>query len=141
MKPATTYIEVLANSRIRSFGAFILFNILFWINSNQLSATTYTSTQSGPSNVAATWGGVGVPLVTDDIVISAGTTVSLVDNWLNPSTTLWSFATSNITVNSGGVLDNTGSSFLSMKPNPFSSFIINGTYTGSKATRWLVGGN
>ncbi len=43
-------------------------------------AAVFTSSQNGNWNVSATWGGAGVPGASDEVVISAGDTVTLVAN-------------------------------------------------------------
>ena len=43
-------------------------------------AGTFTSSQSGPWNVASTWGGSGPPVAGDTVTIQGGNTVTIPDN-------------------------------------------------------------
>jgi len=63
-------------------------------------ATTYTATQSGNWNDAATWGGAGIPTATDDVNNTQGATITLTADAACKSLTLGSWGSEVIALGS-----------------------------------------
>lgn len=78
-------------------------------------ATTYTSTQNGNWNQSSTWGGSGSPGPGDDVIVAAGTTVSISNG-------------SPITINS---LTMNGTLQVSSSASSAFSFTVSGTITNN----------
>jgi hypothetical protein len=79
-----------------------------------------TSVASGPWNSTATWGGGAIPGTSDDVIIDAGTTVTVDAN----------SASNSLTINSGGALNFSGTSDLEVDRD----FTNNGSFTAGSGT-------
>ena len=89
------------------------------------SQTTYTSAQSGTWSNSTTWSPAGPPTSTDHVVVANGHTVTL-----TAAVTI-----SNLTINSGGVLDDDNKGDMTVNGN----LAINGTVTGQRNIQFTGG--
>ena len=111
---------------LRNMKALIVIFLICLLSDFCFAQTTFTSVQSGNWTNGSTWNqGVSTPASTDHVIIASGHTVTL-----TAAATI-----RNLTVNSGGVLDDNNQGDITVNGN----LIINGTVTGQRNIQFTGG--